>query len=159
MADAALDMVGLTKGLTNKSEMIRRLHAAGFSRSVIADFIGVRYQFVRNVIVDEERRQARREAGSTVASAKLPPAGSAKIKVGPHGTVRLPDDLRRELAVKEGDTLIASVDDGELRLLTIPAAVRRAQAIVREVVPEGVNLVDELLADRRREVEREKDDA
>jgi dTDP-4-amino-4,6-dideoxygalactose transaminase len=36
------------------------------------------------------------------------------------------------------------------------ATVRRAQAIVRESVPAGTSLVDELLEDRRREVERDR---
>jgi vacuolar-type H+-ATPase subunit H len=31
----------------------------------------------------------------------------------------------------------------------------RAQAIVRQFVPEGVSLADELIAERRREAERE----
>jgi hypothetical protein len=34
----------------------------------------------------------------------------------------------------------------------------RAQALVRQFVPEGVSLVDELLEDRRREVEQERQD-
>jgi vacuolar-type H+-ATPase subunit H len=33
--------------------------------------------------------------------------------------------------------------------------VERARAIVRKYVPEGVSLVDELIADRRREAEEE----
>jgi hypothetical protein len=49
------------------------------------------------------------------------------------------------------------MEDGELRLLTLPAAIRLAQAIVRESVPAGTRLADELLEDRRREVAREAD--
>jgi hypothetical protein len=60
------------------------------------------------------------------------------------------------LGLQEGDKLIASLEDGEVRLSTIPAAIRRVQALVRQFVPEGVSLVDELLEDRRREVEREQ---
>ena len=68
----------------------------------------------------------------------------------------IPAVFREALHLKEGDVLIASAEQGELKLLTIPAAVRRAQAIVREFVPEGVSLVDELIQDRRREVEHEE---
>jgi hypothetical protein len=46
--------------------------------------------------------------------------------------------------------------DGELRLVSLAASVRRAQALVRARVPAGVSLADELLADRRREVEQER---
>ncbi len=79
----------------------------------------------------------------------------AKIRVGSNGSVIVPATLSEALGLKEGDVLLARVDDGEIHLLTPRAAVRRAQAIVRQFVPEGVSLVDELLEDRRREVEAE----
>ena len=82
--------------------------------------------------------------------------GPIKVRLGPDGRVVIPAALREALGLKDGDVLIASADRGELRLLTIPAAVRRAQAIVREFVPEDVSLVDELIEDRRREVESEE---
>lgn len=40
-----------TKGLKNKSQIIRYLDAEGYSRSAIAMFLNVRYQHVRNVLV------------------------------------------------------------------------------------------------------------
>ena len=63
--------------------------------------------------------------------------------------------FREALGLKEGDVLYARLKDGEMHLLTPAAAMRRAQSLVREFVPEGVSLVDELLEERRREVERE----
>jgi vacuolar-type H+-ATPase subunit H len=60
------------------------------------------------------------------------------------------------LAVKEGEVLLASVENGEVRLLTVPAAIRRAQALVRKFVPKGARLADELLDDRRQEVRDER---
>jgi hypothetical protein len=36
------------------------------------------------------------------------------------------------------------------------AAIRRLQALVRAAVPEGVSLVDELIAERREEARREE---
>ena len=79
-----------------------------------------------------------------------------KVKLGPDGRVVVPAAFREALGLKEGDTLIASAGAGELKLMTIPAAVRRAQEMLREFVPEGVSLVDELIEDRRREVEDEE---
>lgn len=38
-------------GLKNKSQVIRYLDANGYSRSAIALFLNIRYQFVRNVLV------------------------------------------------------------------------------------------------------------
>jgi bifunctional DNA-binding transcriptional regulator/antitoxin component of YhaV-PrlF toxin-antitoxin module len=66
--------------------------------------------------------------------------------------------LSEALGLKEGDVLFARVENGEIHLLTPTATARRAQAIVREFVPEGVSLVDELIEDRRREVEAEKEE-
>jgi hypothetical protein len=59
------------------------------------------------------------------------------------------------MGVSEGDMLLAQMVDGELRLLSQDAAIRKAQAIVRQYVPEGVSLVDELIADRREEARQE----
>jgi bifunctional DNA-binding transcriptional regulator/antitoxin component of YhaV-PrlF toxin-antitoxin module len=162
MADTAQkpDMASLTKGLTNKSEMMRRLHAAGYSRAEIAKFLGVRYQFVRNVIADVERRQVIAQAPTLAPDrpiTQIATTGSVKLKVAADGSVVLPQMFREQLSITEGDSLIGVIENGEVRLFTIPTAIRRAQAIVREIVPEGVSLVDELLEDRRREAERDND--
>src|SRR6202171_4135747 len=79
-----------------------------------------------------------------------------KVRVGSDLSIVVPPTLSEALGLKEGDVLFARVQDGEIHLLTPTAAMRRAQAIVREFVPEGVSLVDELLEDRRREVEAER---
>lgn len=148
----------LTQGLNSKSDKMRALAKAGYERADIARFLGTRYQFVRNVLIQDEARNARRAAetkGSPNDNEKLAPA---KLRLGPDGRVVIPAAIREALGLSEGDILIASIDNGELNLLTRRAAVRRAQAIVRQFVPEGVSLVDELIEDRRREVEREQQD-
>jgi bifunctional DNA-binding transcriptional regulator/antitoxin component of YhaV-PrlF toxin-antitoxin module len=80
-----------------------------------------------------------------------------KIRVGPDRSLVVPATLSEALGLKEGDVLYARVEDGEIRLLTREAVTRRVQALVREFVPEGVSLVDELIEDRRREVEAERE--
>jgi AbrB family looped-hinge helix DNA binding protein len=145
----------LTEGLASKSEKMRVLAKAGYTRKMIADFLGTRYQFVRNVLVQDEARTAKKLSAATAADSQLAPT---KLRLGPDGRVVIPAAFREALGVSDGDTLIASIVDGELHLLTIPAAVRKAQAIIRRYVPEGVSLVDELIEDRRREVEREQQD-
>ena len=77
------------------------------------------------------------------------------MMVAPNGRVVIPADIRAALGVKDGGKLIARVENGALVLETIQAAVARAQAMVRKYVPEGTNLVDEFIADRRAEAERE----
>ncbi len=81
-----------------------------------------------------------------------------QLRIGDGGRVVIPADMRAAMGVKPGDTLIARVIDGELSLMSQSAAVRRAQRLVRRFVPEGVSLVDELLAERRAEAIRETRD-
>jgi AbrB family looped-hinge helix DNA binding protein len=139
------------------SAKIRAMAADGVPRSEIARHLGKRYQHVRKVLVDEEARRAKAEARQPDVSRPQQPS-TTRLKLGADGRIVIPANFREALGLKEGDVLIASVEDGELHLLTIPAAVRRAQAMVRKFVPEGVSLVDELIADRRREAEEEARD-
>jgi AbrB family looped-hinge helix DNA binding protein len=154
MSDSTARLAELTADLSTTSAKIRALHAAGHSRSKIAAFLGIRYQHVRNVLVQDEARQARTSA-SLVPAEESAATRPVKLRIGPDGRIVVPALFRESLGIREGDTLLASVEDGEIHLLTIPAAVRRAQALVRQYVPDDVSLVDELLAERRREAERE----
>lgn len=139
-----------------KSAKIRALAKAGYSRSEIANFIGCRYQFVRNVLVDEVRKAAREEKNPADVVAADSGFGTTKVRMDDDGRIVIPLGAQEALGLKAGDVLVVSVEEGELHLLTLPAAVRKAQAIVRQFVPDDVSLVDELLEDRRREVENEQ---
>jgi AbrB family looped-hinge helix DNA binding protein len=78
-----------------------------------------------------------------------------RVKIVDGGKLVIPASMRRQLGIGSGDTVLVNVDDGELRVRTIPRAIERARAIVRQYVPEGSSLADELIADRRREADRE----
>lgn len=80
------------------------------------------------------------------------------LRIGPGGRVVIPADFRRAMEIKEGDVVTAILEDGVLRLISLEVALRRAQALVRKYVPEGVSLADELIEDRRREAEAESRD-
>jgi AbrB family looped-hinge helix DNA binding protein len=77
------------------------------------------------------------------------------VQVKEGGRIVLPAELRATLGIAEGDTLMAEVVDGELRLFTRAEAIRRVQEYVRGLVPEGTSLVDELIAERRQDAQRE----
>jgi AbrB family looped-hinge helix DNA binding protein len=149
-------MARLTKGLSSKSAKMRALAAAGYQRTEIARFLHTSYQFVRNVLVREEARQAKEAGGATTAAAR-DRAGMkpTKVRLGPDGRVVVPAGYRNALNLKEGDVLFARLENGEIHLLTPTAAMHRAQAIVRKFVPAGVSLVDELIEERRQEATRE----
>ena len=75
------------------------------------------------------------------------------VKVGEGGRVVIPATLRKAMGVSIGDELIVRLVDGELRMLTPRQAVRLAQSLVRQFVPKGSRLVDELIEERRKEDE------
>lgn len=74
------------------------------------------------------------------------------MKMSEGGRVVIPVEIRRELGIKEGDTVMWEIDGGSARLTTKAARIKRAQALVRTHVPAGVSLSGELIAERRREV-------
>jgi AbrB family looped-hinge helix DNA binding protein len=144
--------------LPTTSAKIRALAAEGVERAEIARLLGIRYQHVRNVLEHDRAREAKAAAG--LSEPPQPPifddsTPSVKVRLGPEGRVVIPAPMREALGLKEGDVLFARLEGGEIKLLTPNAAMSRAQAIVRSFVPEGVSLADELIAERRREAERE----
>ncbi len=81
------------------------------------------------------------------------PAQSVKIING--GKLVIPAQFRREMGIHAGDTVVVEMTEGELRIRSLSSAIKKAQAIVRAFVPDDVSLVDELIADRRKESDRE----
>jgi bifunctional DNA-binding transcriptional regulator/antitoxin component of YhaV-PrlF toxin-antitoxin module len=72
------------------------------------------------------------------------------------GRLVVPVELRRELGLQTGSDVVLDVVNGALRVRTMEQVVKDAQAMMRRYVPEGVSLVDELIADRRAEAAREE---
>jgi bifunctional DNA-binding transcriptional regulator/antitoxin component of YhaV-PrlF toxin-antitoxin module len=77
------------------------------------------------------------------------------VKIINGGKLVIPAQFRREMGIGAGDTVVVGMTQGELRIRSLPSAIKKAQAIVREFVPDHVNLVDELIADRRAEADVE----
>lgn len=72
-----------------------------------------------------------------------------KGRVVSGGRLQIPADVRKELGLTDGDDVHMEVVDGELRVRSFRAALARVRAIVREHVPAGASLSEELMADRR----------
>ena len=75
--------------------------------------------------------------------------------MGSNGRTVIPARIRRALGISDGTDLVLRVVDDEVRITTVEAAVRRAQALVRRYVPADRSLVDELIAERRNQARRE----
>jgi bifunctional DNA-binding transcriptional regulator/antitoxin component of YhaV-PrlF toxin-antitoxin module len=74
------------------------------------------------------------------------------LQLGPGGRVVIPAVFRQAMRVKEGERLMASVVDGELRLITPEMGIKLAQKIVRETIPADADLIADLFEMRRQEV-------
>src|SRR6266545_5719673 len=105
----------LTAGLKTKSDKIRALYRAGWSRSKIADALKIRYQHVRNVLVQDKVRTAKAAMRPSDPSTTPKPV---KIRLGPDGRVVIPAAFRDALGLREGDILFARIESGEIHLLT-----------------------------------------
>jgi AbrB family looped-hinge helix DNA binding protein len=131
-------------GLQTKAAKIRALHAAGYSRSLIAKYLDIRYQHVRNVLVRSETAE--------------PPA-EVSVSIGPGGRIVIPAPYRQALGLSEGDQVMLTLADDEVRVTSRMAKIRAAQELVAKYVPQDVDLADELIADRRRESARDESES
>jgi len=77
-----------------------------------------------------------------------------RTKVGPGGRVVIPSRYRKKIGVEVGSEVVLILDDEGVRLLTPRQAIKRAQALVRKYVRDGESLADELIEERRKEIER-----
>lgn len=123
--------------LPSKSAKIRALNARGMARAEIARLLGIRYQFVRNVLIAESARKAERKA--SVETVQMDAAGRILIPAG----------LRTLLNIGEGSQVRIEMDGESLKLTPRDAAVKHAQKLIRKFLPEDAALSDELIAERR----------
>jgi bifunctional DNA-binding transcriptional regulator/antitoxin component of YhaV-PrlF toxin-antitoxin module len=80
------------------------------------------------------------------------------LHIDNQGRVTLPAWWRRKEGVDPSTELcVAVTEEGALVVETRDQGLRRARALLRKYVPEGVSLSDELIADRRAEAARESD--
>jgi AbrB family looped-hinge helix DNA binding protein len=79
----------------------------------------------------------------------------ARTRLGEKGRFVIPAPMREALGVDAGGVLDLRMVDGELRISTMETRIRRAQEWVRQVVPPGVSLADELSAERREAAKHE----
>ncbi len=153
-------MDALCAGLPSKSAKMRRLAAAGFKRAEIARYLGVRYQFVYNVLAAAAPvALATPSAGrAKAAAARDEPARCAWAGLERGGRLEVPAAFLEALGLSAGDRVQLVLEGDSLRVLTHDAALRELQAQAEPFVPDGASLVDALLAERRAESDPDKTD-
>lgn len=154
------------------SDKIRALDAEGVPRAEIARFLGKRYQHVRNVLEADAVAGSGYVMGradlSGVREADRPfgpdpevderSDGRFRLDVRPDGWVFLPPRVRDALNLSSGGSVMGRLGDEDFTLVATAKTVREVQALARQTIPKGASLVDELIADRRREAEIEEAD-
>jgi AbrB family looped-hinge helix DNA binding protein len=79
-----------------------------------------------------------------------------RAKIDSTGRILIPAKLRTELNLRPGDSVVLEKRGQELHVRPYRQAIREAQAIIRKYIPDrDRSLVDELIAERRKEAERE----
>ncbi len=78
-----------------------------------------------------------------------------RVQIGKGGRLVVPVKLRKALNLKAGDEIVARLENDSIRLIPVQQAVTLAQKVVRQYVPQGVSLVDELIKARREETRGE----
>ena len=78
-----------------------------------------------------------------------------RTKVRQGGRIVIPVNMRKQLRIEVGENVNVSLENNSILIMTQKEGIRKAQELVRKFVPEGISLVDELIADRRREAANE----
>lgn len=129
-------------GRIGREEAYRQLEIAHYGESMAT----ATFNWYLRKHVQSRRRRA------TGGGAQLP---VEQVAIGEGGRLVIPAAYRQALGVREGDEVILQLAQGELRILTLDQALRRAQTLVRRYVPAGRSLADELIQERRQEARRE----
>lgn len=82
------------------------------------------------------------------------PAATYDTRIDANGRIVLPAPIRHRLGVNPGDQVVLRVERDGVRVTTVGAAVKEAQAIVRRHAGRSGSLVDALLEWRRAEARR-----
>jgi len=80
---------------------------------------------------------------------------SQAVKIIDGGKLIIPAAFRRKLGIDTGDTVVVELGEDGLHVRSLSSAVRRAQKLVREFVPDEADSAEELIKDRRAEAEHE----
>ncbi|MGP8245746.1 MAG: AbrB/MazE/SpoVT family DNA-binding domain-containing protein [Bryobacteraceae bacterium] len=81
---------------------------------------------------------------------------SYKARLEKSGRILIPAAIRRRLGLSEGSQVIVKLDEsGALQVTSRSQALADVRQEIRKYIPAGRDLVEELIADRRAEAERE----
>jgi hypothetical protein len=156
-------MTAIADALPTKAARIRALDAAGFTRQAIATFLQIRYQHVRNALVNRPAGEAVGAlSASPSAAGPAPGLGEApcygRCQVDELGRIALPPAVLAMLDARPGDQVPWRYEDGEIKLMGRSAGVQFAQSLVMALAERHPGRWSrELIAERRAEAAREEE--
>lgn len=139
------DMERLVADAPSISAKIRILYDAGLPRADIARFVERRYQHVRNVILDHEKKKTAERGGAAEAAGPVEDAGIVALEIGEDGSVSLPPSWLEGHRLRSGDHVICRADRDGLRITSRDTATRELAAIVKQRMPQEAALLETLL--------------
>ena len=91
----------------------------------------------------------------------LASVGHVSLKIDGAGRVVIPADMRAAMMIRPGDMVVATVEDGEFRIVSPAVALRRVQLHAQRWKAQnpGASVVDELIGERREEALQELEEA
>ena len=78
-----------------------------------------------------------------------------KTKVTQGGRIVIPAEMRKQLGIEIGEDVNLSLEEDSMRISTSKLALKRIRQTAQTVVNNNISVVDELIADRRKEAENE----
>jgi bifunctional DNA-binding transcriptional regulator/antitoxin component of YhaV-PrlF toxin-antitoxin module len=76
-----------------------------------------------------------------------------KTRIDEDGSIVIPVELRQLMGLEIGDEMILHPQGKELCIFTTSQALKRAQELVSQYVPQDRSLADELIAERHSEAD------
>jgi hypothetical protein len=146
-----VDYEKITADLKTKSDKIRALSRHGVSTADIARYLDIRYQHARNVLKEAGLHRTMDSASNTPGK---PHPAFAWVELCADGSLTVPSELLAGADIQPGLVQVRPTKDG-LELFSRQAALARLQAMAAPFKRPGASEVDEFIAERRREAERE----
>ncbi len=157
---ARMEAIAAPQASTSKK--IRALHAAGYSRSAIAGFLRKGYQHVRNVLTTAPAATppaagvAETMSAETCAASDGDTANCGVFEVDGDGRITLSPTLLKAVDGMPSRRVPWRLENGELILMSVEAASRQIDRLMGVLKRRPGSAVDELIAERRAEFEREE---
>jgi AbrB family looped-hinge helix DNA binding protein len=80
---------------------------------------------------------------------------TGKSKFNDNGRIVIPAEIRKEMSLNAGETVIMTLEDGVLKIESQQGRVRQVQQSLNRLIPAGRRLSSELIENRRAEARQE----